>query len=159
MTPPPMVREIAELTARLRELSARGREADPAERAAFLADKRVLLDRIPDQAGRHEPAPPMPAEEAARRLTGPGRTLDESRALVRDYLDDTSDRVGTPAHLWGLDDFDLTAIESSARGAEALAPVVLRCPEGRPRGDAEHLDDRRADEDSAGGDFTREIGR
>lgn len=160
MTTPPTVREIAELTARLRALSARGREADPAERAAFLADKRALLDRIPSRPARHEPAPPpMSAEEAAQRLTGPGRTLDESRALVRDYLDDTSDRVGTPAHLWGLDEYDLTAIESSARGADAVAPVVLRCPEGRPRADAEQFDDRRADEDSAGDDLTREIGR
>lgn len=165
MNTPPTVREIAELTARLRELSARGREADPHDRAAFLADKRALLDRIPSQPGRHEPAPPpMSAEEAARQLTGPDRTLDESRALVLDYLDDTSDRVGAPAHLWGLDEHDLKAIESSARGDDEVAPVVLRCPEDRPPTDAEQrrceqLNDWRADEESAGDDLTREIER
>lgn len=44
----PTVREIAELTARLRELSTQGRSADPGERAAFLADKHALLGRITD---------------------------------------------------------------------------------------------------------------
>lgn len=45
---PPTVREIAQLTARLRELSTQGRSADPRERAAFLADKHALLTRITD---------------------------------------------------------------------------------------------------------------
>lgn len=40
------VAEIAELTARLRRLSDAGARADPDERAAFLADKQALLDRI-----------------------------------------------------------------------------------------------------------------
>jgi hypothetical protein len=44
---PPTVREIADLTARLRALTAAGPDADPAERAAFLADKAALLARIP----------------------------------------------------------------------------------------------------------------
>ena len=42
----PSIREIAELTRRLRELSNAGRDADPAERAAFLADKDALIARI-----------------------------------------------------------------------------------------------------------------
>ena len=42
----PSIREIAELTARLRRLSAAGRYADPAERAALLADKHALIARI-----------------------------------------------------------------------------------------------------------------
>ena len=42
----PSIREITELTARLRRLSSAGRDADPAERAAFLADKDALIDRI-----------------------------------------------------------------------------------------------------------------
>ncbi len=42
----PTVAEIAALTARLRELSRPGREVDEVERAAFLADKQALLDRI-----------------------------------------------------------------------------------------------------------------
>ena len=41
----PSIREVAELTARLRRLTA-GRDADPAERAAFLADKDALIERI-----------------------------------------------------------------------------------------------------------------
>jgi hypothetical protein len=55
----PSVAEIAELTARLRALSAAGSAADPAERAAFLADKQALLDRI--HAGERSPAEPAPA--------------------------------------------------------------------------------------------------
>ncbi|MBN9102337.1 MAG: hypothetical protein J0I49_30195 [Pseudonocardia sp.] len=47
---PPSVREIAALTARLRELSARGRDVDEADRAAFLVDKDALLARIPHAA-------------------------------------------------------------------------------------------------------------
>lgn len=47
---PPSVREIASLTARLRELSARRRDVDEADRAAFLADKDALLARIPRTA-------------------------------------------------------------------------------------------------------------
>jgi hypothetical protein len=43
---PPTVGEIAELTARLRAISRAGAGVDPAERAAFLADKDALLARI-----------------------------------------------------------------------------------------------------------------
>lgn len=43
----PSIREIAELTARLRALSNAGRHGDPAEREAFLADKDALIARIP----------------------------------------------------------------------------------------------------------------
>jgi hypothetical protein len=43
---PPSIREITELTARLRRLSAAGRDADPTDRAAFLADKNALIERI-----------------------------------------------------------------------------------------------------------------
>lgn len=42
----PSIREITELTARLRRLSAAGRDAEPAERAAFLAEKDALIERI-----------------------------------------------------------------------------------------------------------------
>jgi len=44
---PPTVREIADLTARLRTLTTAGHTADPDERTAFLADKTALLARIP----------------------------------------------------------------------------------------------------------------
>jgi hypothetical protein len=46
----PSVAEVAALTARLRALTAAGRDADPAERAAFLADKDALLARIAEPA-------------------------------------------------------------------------------------------------------------
>ncbi len=109
---PPTAREIADLTARLRDLG--GRRADDAERAAFLADKEALLDRIDDEALAVTAEPPMTAEAAARELVGPGRTLDDARALVRDYLDEVSDQVGVPVYRWGLDEEDLRAIEIGA---------------------------------------------
>ena len=43
---PPSIAEIAALTSRLRELTAAGRDADPAARAAFLAEKAALIARI-----------------------------------------------------------------------------------------------------------------
>lgn len=44
----PTIAEFAALTHRLRELSAQGCDADPADRAAFLAEKDALLARIVD---------------------------------------------------------------------------------------------------------------
>jgi len=96
------VREIAELTARLRALSAPGAGADTAERAAFLADKDALIERvmaeIPAQdpsdrretlVGLAEPSrPDDPAEIAARvadltaRTPQAGATVDRSDADV-----------------------------------------------------------------------------
>jgi hypothetical protein len=61
--PAPSVREIAALTARLRALTTRGREADPGERAAFLADKQALLARIDDSESPTEP-PTARADQA-----------------------------------------------------------------------------------------------
>lgn len=66
--PTPSVREIADLTARLRRLSAAGRAADPAERAAFMADKDDLLDRIASaEPGTRGRAHGVPADEQERR--------------------------------------------------------------------------------------------
>lgn len=42
----PTVREIAELTARLRDITARGRDVDAGERAQLLADKEALIARM-----------------------------------------------------------------------------------------------------------------
>ncbi len=42
----PSIAEIAALTARLRDLTSAGASADPAARAAFLADKDALIARI-----------------------------------------------------------------------------------------------------------------
>jgi hypothetical protein len=49
---PPTIREIAALTARLRTLT--GPDFDPAERAAFLADKAALLARIPREIDQQD---------------------------------------------------------------------------------------------------------
>ncbi|OLS99362.1 hypothetical protein BJF90_39315 [Pseudonocardia sp. CNS-004] len=51
---PPTVREIAAFAARLRAVAAAGPDVDPAERAAFLADKAALLARIHHHANRHD---------------------------------------------------------------------------------------------------------
>jgi hypothetical protein len=73
----PSIREIADLTRRLRALSNAGHDADPAERAAFLADKDALITRIEAATGRarteeHEVRPdvgldrePLGAEHSA----------------------------------------------------------------------------------------------
>lgn len=145
----PSVQEIAALTARLRALSA----ADPAERAAFLADKHRLLDRIATTGDDLDSAEDgtmidselsYSAEQAAHELAGPHRSLDEARVLVRSYLDDVSERVGVPVHRWSLDETDLTEIESGRTGpapaqvvgggsaaAQDAGPAVvgLACPE------------------------------
>lgn len=52
---PPTIAEIAELTARLRRLSALGAAADDRELAAFLADRDALLARIDDALVGHDP--------------------------------------------------------------------------------------------------------
>jgi hypothetical protein len=65
----PSLAEIAALTARLRALSAAGATADELERAAFLADKQELLDRI-------VAAEPDPANAQ-------GRTRHTHHALIR----------------------------------------------------------------------------
>ena len=73
--------EIAALTARLRELSAQGRGADPAERAAFIADKDALIARITDPAANG-----AEGREGAR-ATGTAREVPEqvvrARAVAR----------------------------------------------------------------------------
>lgn len=143
-TPPPSAREIADLTARLRALS--GRRADEAERAAFLADKGALLDRmLGDEGSAVAVQPPMTAEAAARALAGPDRTLDDSRALVRQYLDEVSQQIGVPVHRWGLDEQDLHAIDSG----DLADPERVR----REQLSTWHADDHGLD---AGDDLVRE---
>ena len=74
----PSIREIAELTARLRRLSAAGRDADPAERAAFLADKDALIARIEAANRRADTADDGRTDTAAR-----DRRAADRRALRR----------------------------------------------------------------------------
>lgn len=99
--PLPSIREIAELTVRLRRLSAAGCDADPAERAVILADKDALIARIPvDQAdqvdrdtdhARTVPGTPRrdepPTDSAAvRALHRLGRELAATRLRYANLL-------------------------------------------------------------------------
>ena len=76
--------------------------------------------------------PALTAEEAAHELAADGRPLDEARAVVRGYLDDASERVGTSVHLWGLDEADLAAMRADpierARTAAAVLDVASEAP-------------------------------
>ena len=68
----PTTAEIADLTARLRELSSAGAAADAAERARFLADKDALIARITAAAQPRRPA-----------TTRSGRSLGRERRRGR----------------------------------------------------------------------------
>ena len=76
----PSVREIAELTARLRRLSAAGRYADPAEQAAFLADKDALIARIEAANRRADAADEVRTDSVA----GTNEPLDDERSAIDD---------------------------------------------------------------------------
>ena len=159
---PPSTAEIAALTGRLRNLSnAAG--ADPVERARFLADKDALIKRI--TAGERLDAdgltgergltggegppidvgPALTAEEAARELAADGRPLDQARAVVRGYLDDVSEQVGTSVHLWGLDEADLAAIRADPIERARTAVAVLAAATENPAPASTEAD--RADDD------------
>ena len=77
----PSIREIADLTRRLRELSNAGRDADPAERAAFLADKNALIARIEASNHRADTADKARPDAAAGADEPPG---DEHSAIDHD---------------------------------------------------------------------------
>jgi hypothetical protein len=109
----PTAREVADLTARLRQLSAPGRHVDPDERAAFLDDKHALLDRI--AAAERAPQPGaaddvIGCREAADRLVVMGHDRAHAETLISEYLDQTSREIGVPVHHWGLDQHDFDAI-------------------------------------------------
>ncbi len=69
--------------------------------------------------------PALSAEEAAHELAADGRTIDEARAVVRCYLDDVSEQVGTSVHLWGLDEADLSAMRADPLERARTAAAVL----------------------------------
>lgn len=91
----PTVAEIAAITRRLRELSARGRDVDAGERAGFLADKQALLDRITDRnavdVSGYDSDAPLAAGERERApavqdapWTAQGTTADTAHVVVTD---------------------------------------------------------------------------
>lgn len=100
---PPTVAEIAELTRRLRDLSARGRDADPGERAVFLADKDALIARITDTGTDAGSAGPVRHTHAAirNRVTGDPDVGWSARATGADGSMATFDASGyySDAHL------------------------------------------------------------
>ena len=77
----PSIREIAELTARLRRLSAAGRYADPAERAACLADKDALIARIEAAYRRADPAFDVRTDYS---VAGTDEPLDDEHSAIDD---------------------------------------------------------------------------
>jgi len=54
---------------------------------------------------------PLTAAEVADRLTlDTGRDREVAAAMIRDYLDDTSERLGCSVHRWGFDAGDVDEI-------------------------------------------------
>ena len=83
----PSIREITELTARLRRLSSAGRDADPAERVAFLADKDALIARI-ESANRQAKTGGDDRSAAAAAVA---EAHDEVTSLVAPEIERTAD--------------------------------------------------------------------
>ena len=65
--------------------------------------------------------------------------------MVRGYLDDVSERVGTSVHLWGLDEADLAAMRADPiERARTAAAVLDVASEALP---ADTTEAEQADED------------
>ena len=126
------------------------RPDDPAELEFRLAE---LSARVAEAAGQ----PPggwrtVSAAHAADRLVGRGYDVDTARALVVDYLRETSERIGAPAHEWGLDQGDVDAIDAAHRLPEA-AHAAVEVDEADAARAAQlgrwHTDDQAAAEETA----------
>jgi hypothetical protein len=146
----PTVQEIAALTARLRELSDAGRDADPAEVDRFLADKRELLDVIeaddlPEPASGYTRSP----AQAMRELADEGR--HDAEALVGAYLAEVSAQAGTAANGWGLDDADMAEIRATDTAVQQAHTTVTDClARAEPSAEAAHVAEEPAAADEAG---------
>lgn len=114
--PPQMLDGIAQ-----RRTGPTGRD-DPAELQARLAE---LRERVAAATGT--PAggwQTVGAEQAAHDLAARGVDLDTARAMIADYLRETSTRVGVPAHEWGLDQGDLDAVAADHQLPTTLPPAA-----------------------------------
>jgi hypothetical protein len=73
-----------------------------------MSDNTIATDDWP------EPDPrlvPLTRDEAAGQLAADtGRSSKAADAMIRDYLDDTSARLGYSVHRWGLDAGDVAEI-------------------------------------------------
>lgn len=92
----PTAREIADLTARLRQMSTPGRHVDPGDRAAFLDDKHALLDRIAAAERGAAAGQDVSHREAVDRLVALGYDRARAEAMVSEFVDDQHD-VHAPA--------------------------------------------------------------
>ena len=102
-----------------------GVEHDAADEPGLTGGEGPLID-----AG-----PAFSAEEAAYELAVDGRSLDEARALVRGYLEEVSERVGTSVHQWGLDEADLADIRAHDARNQPTHPVVTAVEDEQDRRD------------------------
>ncbi|GAA3224592.1 hypothetical protein GCM10017691_12710 [Pseudonocardia petroleophila] len=92
----PTAREIADLTARLRQLSTPGRHADPDELAAFLDDKHALLDRIAAAERGSAAGEDVGHRAAVDRFVALGSDRARAEAMVSEFTNDRHD-VHAPA--------------------------------------------------------------
>ncbi|MGH3611296.1 MAG: hypothetical protein ACRDRK_01470, partial [Pseudonocardia sp.] len=107
-----------------------GAPDDREQIAARLAEIRSAAEAAagdaggPGAAGRDDPAwwaltgpdeVALTHHEVAAELTGRGFTPEQARAAVTEYLDETSDRIGTSVHQWAMDSHDVEAIAHTHR--------------------------------------------
>jgi hypothetical protein len=68
---------------------------------------------------------PMTAAQVADAVAEElGCSPDDAAGMLRDYINETSERVGVPVDDWTLDDADVEAITSSAPSTTATAAAV-----------------------------------
>jgi hypothetical protein len=104
-------------------------------------------DDAPGPAVEDALAPPMSAAEVAQELAELGYRPADARQMVRDYVDETSAKVGVRTDLWALDRADVDAIaktyewvdperesltQARERAAEYAAGWARRAEEGSP---------------------------
>jgi hypothetical protein len=100
------------------------------------------------------------AARAADELVGRGYDPDTARAMVGAYLRDTSERAGTPAYAWGLDQADIDAITTQAittqhTDTDARATDARSATRGLPAAAVRVV----AEQDAAAADRAVQLGR
>jgi hypothetical protein len=118
---PPDTTEPADATDAADAAEVAQRSPDSDRGLGETGDAAHSADRV-DLAG--EPAGgwhTVSGAQAAHQLAERGADLDTARAMVADYLRDTSDAVGVPADAWGLDQADIDAIATAHQLPAAAA--------------------------------------